>query len=232
MHSVHRVHSVHSVHRVHSMHSVHSMHGMRRVHSVHSMHVWSNLLSCGDLKQNLYGCFAATRSWSRLSTRSWRDGRAGWRLCHQQRQKRKHGRPAGKQTKPACCTSWTCCAGDGCLKPCSSSLDRWFYCHQEQYCSCYHADWIPYTVYYCKHCLVVSAIPHRLHLVSKSLCVRCQAVDKQLVASVARKLNMARQAALAALREADESQAQAVFHEQLTGFAQTCGSFLASATSR
>ena len=47
------------------------------------------------------------------------------------------------------------------------------------------------------------------------------------MASVARTLNTGRQAALAALREADESQAQAVFHEQLTGFAQTCNSLLA-----
>ena len=53
-------------------------------------------------------------------------------------------------------------------------------------------------------------------------------MDKQLVACVAKKLNMARQAALAALREADESQAQVIFDEQLTGFAQTCNSFLAS----
>ena len=48
------------------------------------------------------------------------------------------------------------------------------------------------------------------------------------MASAAKKLNMARQAALAALREADESQTQVIFDEQLTGFVQTCNSVLAS----
>lgn len=55
-----------------------------------------------------------------------------------------------------------------------------------------------------------------------------QDVDKQLKASVARKLNIARQATLAALREADESQAEAVFRDQLAGFAHTCNSIIAS----
>lgn len=55
-------------------------------------------------------------------------------------------------------------------------------------------------------------------------------MDKQLKASVARKLNMARQATLAALRDAAESQAEAVFRDQLAGFAHTCDSTVASPT--
>lgn len=135
--------------------SLHTYHGMHSVHSIRSMHVWSNLLSCCDLKQSLYAYSTATRTWSRLSTRLWRDGRGQWRLCHQQRQKRKHSRPAGKQTKPACCTSLTSWAGDVFLKPCSSSLDRWFHWHQEHHCSGYYADWVPFTVYHREHCVVV-----------------------------------------------------------------------------
>ena len=110
-----------SVHTYHSMHSMHSVRSMHSVYSMHNMHVWSSLLSRGDLKPNLCGRFAATKSWSRFSTRLWRGGRSPCCLCHQERQKRKHGRPAGKQTKPACCTSWTFCAGNTCLKQCSSS---------------------------------------------------------------------------------------------------------------
>ena len=156
--SVHTYHGVHSMHNAHSMHVLHSIYSVRIMHSVHSvhiMHMWSNLLSCCDLKQSLYAYSTATRTWSRLSTRLWRDGRGQWRLCHQQRQKRKHSRPAGKQTKPACCTSLTSWAGDVFLKPCSSSLDRWFHWHQEHHCSGYYADWVPFTVYHREHCVVV-----------------------------------------------------------------------------
>ena len=101
--------------------SLHTYHGMHSVHSIRSMHVWSNLLSCCDLKQNLCGRFAASRLWSRFLTRLWRGGRGRWRLCHQQRQKRKQGKPAGKQTKLAWLISWTCYADDTCHTPCSSS---------------------------------------------------------------------------------------------------------------
>ena len=42
------------------------------------------------------------------------------------------------------------------------------------------------------------------------------------MAEAAGALNQARQAALVALREADESQAAAVLQQRLAGFVQTC----------
>lgn len=62
-------------------------------------------------------------------------------------------------------------------------------------------------------------------------CVWQQGMDKLAVASVARELNQSRQAALAALRAVDESQAEAVFHKQLASFAQICKEAVATSRS-